>query len=190
SLEQKILYDVMILINKNNSFYQRINASEARLVNSKWLLQDAILMSPNNPAKKFPTVELPTSIGLDHLEDVFASPETISFWKLPNFIKNLQKTGLPARNHIMHLYAMLASPFMLSAMVIIGASFSIYPARNNKTGKLVVLGIFTGFAIYYMNGLVTALGKSGNIPIIMAACFPVIISMIIGISALLHAENQ
>lgn len=189
SLDTHVLSNVIMFINKDDRFAKRINAKKVELNNDKWLMEDAVVMSPYHSAKKFNNLEVNTSIGLDHLKESFSSPEAISFWKLPGFIKDLQKTGFSARNHTLHWHVLLVSPIMLCAMLLIGASFSLHPPRQGKTALLIVSGIISGFTIYYLTGLVSALGRSGGIPIIMAAWLPVMISLIIGVIALLHNEN-
>lgn len=189
SMETQILHNVILFINQQSRFSRRINAKKASLKNNQWLLQDAVVMSPYYAAKRFDVLEVNTSIGLDHLKETFSSPKAISFWKLPGFIENLKKTGFSATNHLLHWHSLLVSPLMLCAMLLIGASFSLHPPRHGKTGILIVSGILAGFAIYYLTGLVAALGKSGGLPIMMAAWIPVIVSLLIGIVALLHVEN-
>ena len=189
SLDTHVMRNVVMFINKDERFSKRINAKTVELDNNKWLMEDAVVMSPYHSAKRFSNLEVNTSIGLDHLKESFSSPKAISFWKLPSFIKNLQKTGFSARNHTLHWHVLLVSPIMLCAMLLIGASFSLHPPRHGKTAFLIVSGIVVGFTIYYLTGLVSALGRSGGIPVMMAAWLPVMISLIIGVIALLHVEN-
>ncbi|MCD6035843.1 MAG: lptG [Rickettsiales bacterium] len=183
------LSDVMFLFSTKNHFTHRIDAERARLKAGAWHLEKAIYTAPDTTAERKETAELPTSIVQEQLQDSFASPETISFWELPGFIQTLQDTGFSALRHRLHWHAILVSPFLFCTMVIIAASVSLRPPRQGKAGLMMVMGIMIGFLIYYMKGLVSALGESGTIPVALAAWVPVIVSLVIGVAVMLHIED-
>lgn len=179
----------MFFFDRNNKFIRRVDAKTAQLKQGYWHLKNATFTAPNNPATRKETAAIETSIAIEKLQESFASPETISFWELPDFIKTLEETGFSALKHRIYWHSILISPLLYCAMVFIAAAFSLSPPRQGKTGILMVSGILTGFFIYYVSGLVSALGESGTIPIILAAWAPVAISMIIGLVLMLHLED-
>lgn len=183
------LYDVIFLFNKDNQFSHRIDAQSAKLVDNAWNMESVVLTQPNKPAIYKNSYKINTTIKLKSLHDNFSTPETISFWQLSSFIKTLEETGFSTLKHRLHWHKLLVNPFMFCAMVLIAAAFSLQPPRSSKAGILITAGLFTGFCIYYISGLISALGESGSIPIIVAAWFPVIISLIAGIAILFHLED-
>lgn len=185
-----VLHDVTLFMFKDgDTFTRRIDAEQAQLVNGQWKLEDVILTAPSKIAERFDEYYIDTTIIIEQLQDSFASPETISFWELPSFIETLQDTGFSALKHQLHWHTILVSPFLFCAMVFIAAVFSFRLPRRGRVGFLIVGGIMTGFLFYYLSGLVSALGESGNIPIILAAWGPVTITSIISIAILLHMED-
>jgi lipopolysaccharide export system permease protein len=184
------LFDVTIFtFDKDNKFVQRFDASTAHIEENSWVLHKVLITAPNKPSENKKIFKLPTTIVISELQDSFASPETISFWELPGFIRTLKAAGFSALRHILHWHSLLVSPLYLCAMVFIAAAFSLRPPRKGGTTILMVSGIMVGFMIYFISYLVSAIGLSGSIPISLAAWAPVIISILIGMSAMLHLED-
>lgn len=184
------LYDVTIfMFGENNQFIQRVDAPKAKLEAGYWDIRDAILTVPGKPAAGKADYKLKTDLSKNRIQESFASPETMSFWELPSFIKTLQDAGFSALRHSLHWNKILVTPFFLSAMVFFAAAFSLRPPRQGKTGALMTGGIFSGFIIYFVSDLVGALGLSGSIPVIMAAWAPVAISILLGMVLMLHLED-
>ncbi len=184
------LFDVTVfMFGENNRFIQRIDAPSATLEDGYWYINDAILTMPGQPAARRSDYRLRTTLSAHEIQESFASPETISFWELPGFIKTLKEAGFSALRHTLYWHKVLVTPFMLSAMVFFAAAFSLRPPRQGKTGMLMTGGIFAGFIIYFISDVVSAVGLSGSIPIMMAAWAPVVISTLLGAVLMLHLED-
>ena len=63
-----------------------------------------------------------------------ASPETMSFWDLPSFIRLLEVSGFSTQRHRLYFNALLARPFLLCAMVLVFAFVGIYLLRSTRSG--------------------------------------------------------
>jgi lipopolysaccharide export system permease protein len=134
-------------------------------------------------------VALSTDLTTSQIQDSFAPPMTLSFWQLPSFIKTLEKAGFSALNHRMYWHSTLSSPFLLCAMTLIAAVFSLRLPRRGGITLLVVAGLSTGFLFHFMSNLISAFGQSGEIPVILAAWAPAMIGLMIGGGLLLHLED-
>jgi lipopolysaccharide export system permease protein len=188
--ENMELFDVTVfMFGPQNKFVQRIDAPSAKLEKGYWYIKDAILTVPGQPAAPKTDYKLKTTLSAEQIQESFASPETMSFWELPGFIDNLRKAGFSALRHSLHWHKVLVTPFFLSAMVFFAAAFSLRPPRQGKTGALMSGGIMSGFLIYFLSDLVSAIGLSGSIPVVMAAWFPVGISILLGAVLMLHLED-
>ena len=55
-------------------------------------------------------MRIPTDLTAEHIQDSFAAPETISFWKLPGFVGLLEQSGFSSSRHRMHWYRLLSAP--------------------------------------------------------------------------------
>ena len=77
----------------------RIDAQSAKLENGDWLIENGIRWLPNEPAQPFTELRLATTLTPRKIEESFASPDTMSFWDLPGFIRLLEESGFPAQRH-------------------------------------------------------------------------------------------
>ncbi|HEX3411592.1 MAG TPA: LptF/LptG family permease, partial [Stellaceae bacterium] len=123
------------------------------------------------------------------IEESFASPDTMSFWDLPGFIELLEQSGFPAQRHRLHFNVLLARPFLLCAMVLVAATFSLRMQRRGGATLMIVGGVASGFLLYFVSDIVFALGLSTKIPVTLAAWTPTGVSLIFGTSMLLHLED-
>ncbi|NQV22139.1 MAG: LPS export ABC transporter permease LptG [Rhodospirillales bacterium] len=184
------LEDVIIFLYEGtDKFTGRIDADRARLMDGYWLLNKATLTGPNVDAERRDTHLLKTSLTAARIQESFAPPETMSFWALPRFIRVLEAAGFSALKHRLHWYSLLSSPLLICAMVLIAATFSLRMTRRGKTGLMVAGGVMVGFVLYFLSDLTYALGLSGSIPPVLAAWTPTGVSLLLGISMLLHLED-
>lgn len=184
------LKDVVIFrFRGEDQFLDRIDAESAKLGDGNWLLEDAWLTGPTRPGEKIASVKVPTNLTIDQIKDSFASPETITFWQLPRFIKVLDATGLSSVPHRLHFSALLADPLLLIAMVLIAAAFSLRHTRRGGTIFLVVIGVLSAFALYMLTNVIHALGLGGNLPVILAGWTPASVSLALGAALLMHLED-
>lgn len=184
------LYDVMVLsLGDNNRFLSRMDAPSAILQDKHLLLKDVTFTQPGAIPEHNDTVELNTDLTTTQIQDSFAPPMTLSFWQLPGFIKTLEKAGFSALSHRMYWHSTLSSPFLLCAMTMIAAVFSLRLPRRGGVTLLVVAGLGTGFMFHFMTNLISAFGQTGEIPITLAAWAPAMIGLMIGGGLLLHLED-
>lgn len=190
SHETMELFDVTIFVFDNaDKFTQRIDAKSMRLNKGYWSIKDAMLTVPGTPVVARKDYNLSTALSADQIQESFSAPETISFWELPGFIRTLKEAGFSAIRHTLYWHSVLSTPFLLCAMVFFAAVFSLRPPRQGKIGMMMSGGILSGFLIYFLSDLVSAIGLSGSIPIILAAWAPVGISIMLGTALMLHIED-
>src|SRR5690606_16642374 len=140
-------------------------------------------------ATREPTLRLPTELTARKIEESFADPETISFWHIPEYLRIMTETGFPGTRLAIHFQALLAQPFLLAAMILLAATFSLRPQRFGGTGAMITLGVSVGFFIFFMESILQAFGISQKIPVSLAAWTPAIVSLLLGTTALLHTED-
>jgi lipopolysaccharide export system permease protein len=184
------LSDVIIFLFKDQDrFVGRIDAESAKLEPGFWLLRKAWITAPDRPAQFAETYRQPTALTFEQIQDSFASPESISFWDLPRFIQLMRHAGFSALRHRLYWNSLLSAPFLLCAMVLIAATFSMRNQRRGGTVLLIALGVFTGFLIYFVSDVVFALGLTATIPVFLAAWSPAGASLLLGLAMLFHLED-
>lgn len=192
NFEEAKLYDVtFFMFDETHSLSRRLFAKEASLKNKYWDIKTGIDVTPGDPEKRedLRNFQIETTIEARQLQNSFSSPETVSFWSLPEFIETLKMAGFSATKHILHWHKVLVIPFFLSAMVFFAAIFSLRLPRKGRTGLLLAGGIIVGFIIRFLSDLAGAMSIAGNIPIFLAAWAPALISIFIGAAILLHLED-
>ncbi len=132
---------------------------------------------------------MPTDLTVAEVQDSFAAPETISFWALPGFISTIKEAGFSAIKHRIYWYSLVVIPFLLTAMVFIAAAFSLRQPRQGRIPILIATSVVIGFTIYFFSDLISALAMAGDIPIPLSAFAPACITMLLGITLLMHTED-
>lgn len=177
-------------LDENERFLKRIDASVGRLANGKFLLRSVYIMEPGQPTVEKPAMTLPTSLTIGRVQENFASPETLSFWELPQFIAFFESAGFSAQRHRMYLHSLIASPFLLCAMTLMAAVFSTSPNQRSGKGLLRVVGaVGAGFLLYFFSKLTVALGLSSTLPLWLSAWTPTLVTFMLGTATLLHLED-
>ena len=180
----------VFLLDQNDHFVRRLSARTGRLADGNLELGDVWDMIAGRSSVHGAAMQLKTGLTLERVRDNFASPETMSFWQLPAFIRFFEKAGFAATKQRMHLQSLLASPLLYCAMVLMAAVFSLRP--NMRAGGLLLRvggGVSAGFGIYFFNKIIYAFGLSATLPQGLAAWSPALVAGLIGVSGLLHLED-
>ncbi len=185
------LRDVSVYVSDaDEHFLYSIEATLGQLENGFFHLTDASLLRPGRPVEHYPTYDFATQLTLAKIQDNFASPETISFWELPSFIRFFESAGFSANRQKLYFQSLLSSPILLVAMVVVAAVFSVKP--DLRSGGIMVRlmgGVVSGFVFYFFSKVVYALGLSSTLPVAMAAWIPALVAALFGVAALFHLED-
>lgn len=185
-----VLRDVIIFsFEGKDKFINRIDAETAQLKPGYWDIKNAWLTAPNKSAEFVSVLKLKTDLTVNKILDSFASPQTMSFWDLPGFIKTLELAGFSGHRHKLYLHSLLSSPLLFGAMVLVAAVFSLRVNQRTGGAIAVVCAVLSGFILYILTDVIYALGLSSSIPTLLAAWTPAGVSTLLGLSALLHLED-
>lgn len=183
------LADVIVFFfDKDDNFLRRIDSPLAYLRDGHWELRQAVVNDRAGTQRK-DMETLPTELTAKKIEESFAAPETISFWSIPEYIRIMEETGFPATRLRMQFHMLLAQPFIFVAMILLAATFSLRPPRFGGAGTMMALGVAVGFFVFFMESMLNAFGISQKIPAYLAAWTPAVVSLLLGMTALLHLED-
>jgi len=184
------LEDVLILFfDKSDHLTGRIDAKRATLDDGYWQVTNGTRWEPPKTPEPFSEIRVETNMTPRKIEESFATPESMSFWDLPGFITLLEQSGFSTQKHRLYYNALLARPFLLAAMVLIAATFSLRMHRRGGVALMIASGVASGFILYLFSNVVFALGLSSTIPVNLAAWTPAGVSWLMGASLLLHLED-
>jgi lipopolysaccharide export system permease protein len=170
-------------------FHHRIEAKTAELEQGYWQLDDVHIYSTVTPPQNEESYRLPTNLTLAQVRESFATPETVPFWELPNYIELADKAGLTAAGYRLQYNELIARPFLLSAMVLLAAAVSLRFFRFGGVQKMVLSGISAGFLLFVLQKITEDMGKSELMAPPLAAWIPVIVGGLTGFVVLLFQED-
>lgn len=168
---------------------ERIEAPVARLQAGRWVLERAITFGQDRTPSAPHTIELPTELTPERIEDSFASPDTLGFWSLPGFIAVLEQAGFSAVRHRLHFQSLMALPLLSAAMALLAAGFSMRPSRRGGVAQMIGAGVAAGFALFVLDKITSEFGEAGTLPVVLAAWAPASAGMLLALALLLHLED-
>ena len=184
--------DISILeMDQKGQILRRIDGLVGELHKKNFKLRGVRIFKAGEKTQELPSYEYQTTITMQRIKENFVDPDAISFWDLPNTIHFYESSGFSAARHRMRYLSLWASPFLLVAMVLVSALFSLRPSvRQGGVMFMIVTGVVTGFMVYFSSQLIYAFGLNGYIPVVMAVWSPTVIVMLLAITMLLHQEEK
>jgi lipopolysaccharide export system permease protein len=173
----------------DNQFKERIEAREATLEDGHWLFKSVRRYSLNAAPIEQGTYLLPTSLTPAQVRNSFSTPETVSFWQLPGYIRSSESSGFATAGYRLQYHKLIAQPFLLAAMVMLAASVSLRFFRFGGVQKMVLSGVGAGFLLYVLSKVTEDLSKAELMNPIAAAWLPVCVGGLTGFLALLYQED-
>jgi lipopolysaccharide export system permease protein len=167
----------------------RIEAPRAHLEPGRWVLEEAVSFGPDRRPSTLATLALPTELTAGRIEDSFASPETLSFWSLPDFIEVLEEAGFSAVRHRIQFQSLLAMPVLALAMALLAAGFSMRHNRRGGVAQMIAGGVAAGFALFVVDRVSSEFGEAGSLPVLLAAWAPTLAGLLLALALLLHLED-
>ncbi|MGQ0527328.1 MAG: LPS export ABC transporter permease LptG [Alphaproteobacteria bacterium] len=181
---------VVLFFDHEDLFKERIDAPRAQIEEGYWRFSDAnIYEGPQQKVREESSYNISTQLTPADIEESFSSPETMSFWRLPDHIRTLEDTGFDASRLRVHYHNLLTQPFMFAAMILLAAAVSIRPPRTRGGLMLFVAGIVIGFVVFFTSSFLQALGSSQQIPVVLAAWSPAFITILLGLTIIMNIED-
>lgn len=184
------LAGVLILqYDKQGRFHERIDAGKARLQDGFWRVENAWVARPGREPEHFDTYLVSTYLTPERVADALGTVIALSVWDLPAIIEVAEKAGLSAARYRVQYELLLSRPFLLAAMVLLGATVSLRSFRSGGIQTMVVTGMIGGFGFFLMAEVSRQIGVAGLISPVAAVWVPVVTSICVSLTVLLHQED-
>ena len=167
----------------------RIEATAALLQPGRWRLDGALIFGADRVASAPQSLDFPTELTPERIENSFASPDTLSLWALPEFITVLENAGFSAIRHRLYFQSLLALPLLAIAMALLAAGFSMRSARRGGVARMIAGGVSAGFALFVLDKITGEFGEAGTLPVVLAAWAPAGAGFLLAAALLLHLED-
>ena len=172
-----------------SQFKERIEAREASLETGRWLFKGVRRYTLDSPPVNQESMYLTTTLTPAQVRNSFSTPETVSFWQLPSYIKSSESSGFATAGYRLQYHKLIAQPFLLAAMVMLAASVSLRFFRMGGVQKMVLSGVGAGFLLYVLSKVTEDLSKAELMHPIASAWLPVLVGGLTGFLALLYQED-
>jgi lipopolysaccharide export system permease protein len=167
----------------------RVEADHGTLNKGAWRMVQARTMTPDHLPVSVGTMDLPTDLTARRVQESFQSPDTLSLWALPGFIRLLESAGFSSVRHRLHFQSLLALPLLCGTMALVAAGFSMRQTRRGGVARMVGSGVAAGFALFTVSKIAEEFGQSGAVPPALAAWAPALAGLMLAVSLLLHLED-
>ncbi len=173
----------------NYQFKERIEAQQATLEDGYWLFKSVRRYTLDSPPVEQDSLALATSLTRAQVRNSFSTPETVSFWQLPSYIRSSESSGFATAGYRLQYHKLVAQPFLLAAMVMLAAAVSLRFFRFGGVQKMVLSGVGAGFLLYVLSKVTEDLSKAELMHPIASAWLPVCVGGLTGFLALLYQED-
>ena len=186
----QLLSEVSVNIySPKGGFLERVEARSAKLEPGVWVLEDAQVSAPGEPARKVSAYMLATELTPEQAAAATTPPQGTPFWDLPELTSRTAEAGLDATGYRLQFQTLLARPLLLVAMVLVAASFSLRFFRFGGVAKTLSGGVAAGFVLYIVTKVLSDLGGAGMISPLVAAWSPALVGSMLGTLTLLYSED-
>lgn len=179
----------ILRLDPQNALLSRIEAVHATLNPGSWTLTGVAVLQPDAAPDYAARLQFPTDLTVNRVQESFASPDSLSFWALPSFIRLLKRSGFSAIQHELAFQALAALPLFCATMALVAAGFSMRSSRRGGVGAMLGTGVGAGFALFMISEVANQFGTSGAIPVMLAAWAPSLAGLFLALAFLLHLED-
>jgi lipopolysaccharide export system permease protein len=170
-------------------FRDRIEARSAVLEAGFWRLDGVHIYATGTPTTELDSYPLKTTLTPEQVRESFATPETVPFWDLSDYIQLAENAGLAAAAYRLQYYQLLAQPFYYASMVLLAAAVSLRLFRFGGVQKMALSGVVGGFFLFVLAKITGDVSKAGLMPPLVAAALPALCGGTVGVVALLYQED-
>ncbi len=180
---------MFIQYDKSGAFIERVDGDKAQLRDGYWQIHNALVARVGEPTMRYKTYLISTYLSPERIRDALGTAISVSFWELPGLIEATEKAGLSAAQFRIQYELLLSRPFLLLAMVLMGATVSLRSFRSGKVHHMVIYGMVVGFGFLLIAEVSRQIGVAGLVAPSIAVWFPVGLAVLLSVTVLLYQED-
>jgi lipopolysaccharide export system permease protein len=177
------------VFDNSGHFAERIDAKRAELHNGYWLMQNALVARVGLEPEKYESYQLSTHLTPERAADALGSMISLSVWELPELIEDAEKAKISTAPLRVQLALLLSRPLLCVAMVLLASTVSLRSFRSGGIQTMVVTGMLGGLAFFLFAEVSRQLGVAGLAPPWAAIWMPVLLTILVSTTVLLHQED-
>ncbi|QHI95592.1 LptF/LptG family permease [Aristophania vespae] len=134
---------------------------------------------------KIPLLATPKQIMNMTLKDAYYTPGQI--WRA---ITHKSPSSLPPSNYLMAFFSAIFLPVEMAVMLLIAFPVTYIPPRAGLRNPLPVYVMAAGLGIVILQGMISALGNAGSLPIFIAVSAGPVIATLFSLAWILRLEER
>ena len=160
-------------LNPDFTLKARIDAETAEWQNNKWSFHN--VLSTHFDKDNVPVLEISKEsvIDIPEIPDDFKiiqkDAEKMGYFELKKYVDKIKTEGYDIQSYLVNLHGKIAVSLVTIILVIIGVSFSLRSERSGGVMQSIGIGIFVGFSYFLVHAFSMTLGRSGMVPVLLAA---------------------
>jgi lipopolysaccharide export LptBFGC system permease protein LptF len=166
-----------------------MEAAEARLVPGAWTFTDAVEYTLDAAPKQLVDYQLATETTLGDLSLIASGARDLT---LPELLATaaMHLSNASYRSvTLTSLFRTFTLPLMVVGTMLIGIATAAGYRRKLQYANTILLGIVGGFIVFTLNEMAIRAGNADVLPPLIATCGPALVSIIIGLTALLYSQD-
>lgn len=176
---------IYVFDENKKSFYERIDAKTTKISDYKWTMIE-VKKTNINKQEVLTSYQYESNINLNELKKIFINSSIFSIWDIGKKLKNIRERGYYGQELIIKFNKLLSLPFLLFSMICISTFFTLNLKTRFNNFVYIFFGIVVGIAVHFLSDLSIAIGKNGQIPLIVSIWIPTIIILILSIYSLIR----
>ncbi len=189
-IQKKVFGITIYMFSPDNVFLKRVDSVSGIMQPNQWKLENVLVSNSYKITEEMETFSYVTDINIETIRNRFFSPDTLSVWALPAFIKNVENAGLSSINYRFHWYKTLLRPLMFLAMIFFAAFVSYRLGARGQSVYPIFCAILIAFFVYLFISVMRAFAISITLPVFVAAAAPPFISVCASLAALMYLEEK
>ncbi|MCB1518710.1 MAG: LptF/LptG family permease [Hyphomicrobiaceae bacterium] len=167
----------------------RINATRADYQGKRWVMAEATITHQDGSVETEKNFRIRTRSTVADLRLVLGSTEDFTFYELVSALENGITEPVVRAAATTRFLKLLSLPVLLVGSLLIAFAFTAGYRRDNNYGLTIVYGIVLGFVVFVITEMADRAGSSGVLDANYATWGPAVVSILIGVSVLLHKED-
>ena len=190
SVTQQVLSSLTIYeFMEDRKFVRRFDAEGAKFGERGLILTGVACSYPVGHVESYEEYVFPSNLTYEQIQENSVNPSAVSFWKLPEFIRFLDKLHLSSLKYRLHWHTLIAQIFFVMSMVLLGAGSIFFQLGRRKVSPLLALTLGMGFLMFFIKDITQTLGLASTLPILMSAWIPSAVSWLVGAAMVLYCED-
>jgi lipopolysaccharide export system permease protein len=186
---QRLMRITAFVFDREGQFSERIDAAEAVLKEGFWQLKNAFVVRPDKEPSVHKTYLISTYLTPERVNDALGSAISISFWDLPRMIKAAEIAKISSSRLRIQYELLLSRPLLCLAMVLLAATVSLRSFRSGGIQTMVVAGMVGGLGFFLLAEVSRQIGMAGLASPRVAVWMPVLVTILVSLTVLLHQED-